>query len=512
MFKSLSPLLAIILLSLSACGGSSSSSTPIASSVSTSSGSGDNGDALPDDILTGTYTYSDADGDTEASTSFRWLRDGAAINGATASTYTVTYADKGASISFEVTPVSNAVSGTAVASSGVDARLAIFDTFQAADVVIGQVDFTGILGNQGGAADANTISSNGGNPIIVNNILYINEYGNDRVLGFNSVPTINNIYADFVLGQPDFTTTTVGTSAIKFTGVDGMAFDNDKLFVNSYDNQRTLIWNSIPTSGNVPADVVIGSVDLDTPGVGGCNNKEIGYPEGLWAANGKLIITDTGHSRVLIWNTIPTTDHTPADLVLGQLDFTHCAANDVNGDGASETDPTSQTLNNPKGAWSDGTRLVVMDSINKRVLIWNTFPTTSTQAADLVLGQSNFIHNTANDDNQDDIADTDPTNRTLYTATLGVFSNGTQLFIADTLNHRVMIWNTFPTSNFQSADVVLGQSDFTHNTKNDDNQDDADDSVATARTLSGPAGVYQSGKQLIINDRSNNRVLIYNGH
>lgn len=55
--------------------------------------------------LTGSYTYSDVDGDLEGMTTFRWLRDGSPINGATDTTYKLTGNDVGTVITFEVTPV-----------------------------------------------------------------------------------------------------------------------------------------------------------------------------------------------------------------------------------------------------------------------------------------------------------------------------------------------------------------------------------------------------------------------
>ena len=51
------------------------------------------GSALVGDSLTGNYTYGDVDGDAEGTTTFRWLRGGVAIAGATASSYTLVTAD-----------------------------------------------------------------------------------------------------------------------------------------------------------------------------------------------------------------------------------------------------------------------------------------------------------------------------------------------------------------------------------------------------------------------------------
>src|SRR5699024_5317463 len=102
----------------------------------------------------------------------------------------------------------------------------------------------------------------------------------------------------------------------------------------------------------------------------------------------KLIVADQNNSRVLIWNTIPTSNHKQADIVLGQPNFTTSPPN-TGGLGPA-------TLNGSNGVASDGTKLVVGDRFNNRILIWNSFPTTNNQPADVVLGQPNFTTNTEN--------------------------------------------------------------------------------------------------------------------
>ncbi|MEE9346532.1 MAG: hypothetical protein V3U88_13075 [Methylococcales bacterium] len=67
------------------------------------------------DSLTGNYTYSDAENNLEGATTFRWLRDGVVIAGATSATYTTVLADEGATLTFEVTP--EATSGTSPGGS-----------------------------------------------------------------------------------------------------------------------------------------------------------------------------------------------------------------------------------------------------------------------------------------------------------------------------------------------------------------------------------------------------------
>ncbi|WP_216093247.1 GNAT family N-acetyltransferase, partial [Candidatus Marithrix sp. Canyon 246] len=91
---------------------------PTASSVTFS------GTLLEGETLTGSYTYADAESDSQNGTSFQWYHSDdasgtnkAAISGATSETYVLSNADIDKFISFEVTPVNANSSGTAVESS-----------------------------------------------------------------------------------------------------------------------------------------------------------------------------------------------------------------------------------------------------------------------------------------------------------------------------------------------------------------------------------------------------------
>ena len=79
---------------------------PVASSVTYS------GNMLIDQTLTGSYTYSDTEGDSEGTSTFKWYRadnssgtNTSFITGSTSLTYTLVNADESKYISFEVTPV-----------------------------------------------------------------------------------------------------------------------------------------------------------------------------------------------------------------------------------------------------------------------------------------------------------------------------------------------------------------------------------------------------------------------
>ena len=120
-------LIALSLFIVSCGGGGGGSSTPATNSAPTASGvsiTDDNGgSAVAGDSLTGNYIYADADSDLEGTTTFRWLRDGVAISGAAASTYTLVAADNGTLITFEVTPV--AMTGTTTGSAATSSAMVV---------------------------------------------------------------------------------------------------------------------------------------------------------------------------------------------------------------------------------------------------------------------------------------------------------------------------------------------------------------------------------------------------
>jgi lysophospholipase L1-like esterase len=101
--------------------GGNTNSPPVASAVAIS------GSAAVGQVLPGNYTYTDADGDMESGTTFRWLRSTDATLDAgdtlvsTAINYTVLPADVGKRLFFEVTPIAatGTPTGTAVASTSV---------------------------------------------------------------------------------------------------------------------------------------------------------------------------------------------------------------------------------------------------------------------------------------------------------------------------------------------------------------------------------------------------------
>ena len=395
------------------------------------------------------------------------------------------------------------LAGCGGSSGGGGDTILIFDNFQAASVVVGQVDFDQIGDNQGGAAaGVNTVSDLFGNPVVHKDILYLPDKGNSRVLGFDGIPDINGAPADFVLGQPDFTTTAPALNEDGMNSPGSLSVDDDKLFLSDYAFNRITIYDPVPIAGPGSASVVVGQANFTT-GVSGDGDSGLDHPSRSIAVDGKLIVSDTDNNRVMIWNIIPAGNGVAADIVLGQDAFTMLAPNDDDQNGAEDAAPSARTLNGPTCVWSDGTKLVVQDRLNNRVLIWDTFPIANFTPADVVLGQADFVSNAANDVDQDGVSDLTPSASTFNFGLSGaVFSKDGQLFVADHGNNRVLIWDTFPTTNFAPADVVLGQDAFDEALANTGG-------APSATTLNGPSGLYVEGSKLIVADRHNHRYLIY---
>src|SRR5208282_4008097 len=354
--------------------------------------------------------------------------------------------------------------------------------FAAAQVVIGQKKFTGSECNQGSKKPGkNTICGPEGAAALGKNTLYVPDGGNTRVLGFAKIPTKDGASAKFVLGQSNFSNVKFGVSGKAFEYPSAIVTAGNQLFMTDFSNSRVLIWNKLPTTTNKSADLVVGQTDL-TSNDSATTQSGLDHPElGLFVANGALLVADRNNNRIMIWNNIPTSNGADADVVVGQPDFT------------SNTEDASQTsLNQPEELWSDGTRLVVADENNHRVLIWNTIPTTNGAPADVVVGQPDFTSH-----------GTDSPTAQGFDSPQGVTSDGTSLYVADTQNNRVLVFSPFPTSNNPTASIVLGQSDFTDRDRN------AGNASPSAQTLNFPQGLSIIGTNLVVDDDGDDRYLFF---
>ena len=140
-------------------------------------------------------------------------------------------------------------------------------------------------------------------------------------------------------------------------------------------------------------------------------------------------------------------------------------------------------FNRPSGLSSDGTRLVMADTFNNRVLVWNELPTGNVEP-DLVLGQGHFGSNEPG-------TGLDRMNWPVTTATAGG-----KLLVADTQNDRILVWTTFPTASGQPADLVLS-------TPGEANKH------SSSTGIDWPWGVWTDGTKVVVSSTMGGRVLVW---
>ncbi|MCS6865891.1 MAG: NHL repeat-containing protein [Gemmataceae bacterium] len=271
-----------------------------------------------------------------------------------------------------------------------------------------------------------------------------------------------------------------GPTASQLYAPRGVWLDAQRLIVADSGNHRVLIWHTGPTQDHQPADVVLGQPDFTTEGP-----KGLHLPTGVLVVDDQLLVCDAWHHRVLIWDRIPTSPNTPPAAVLGQP---HQEATEPNRGGAI----SGCGFYWPYGiGWAKGW-LWVADTGNRRVLGWQGIPSDG-QAADIILGQPDATHGAENRGG--------PVAGDSFRWPHAVAATEELLFVADAGNHRVLGW-LFPVSD-RPADVVLGQPAF-------DTNHESPYAPPGPSTLRFPYGVTTWKNELSVADTANNRVVHWN--
>ncbi|MCX6116616.1 MAG: hypothetical protein NT027_03680, partial [Proteobacteria bacterium] len=362
---------------------------------------------------------------------------------------------------------------------------------QAASFALGQPDLTSNTMNNGGLSGSSMAIPFG--IFSVGSKLFVSDYNSNRVLVWNSIPTVSGQTANFALGQPNLTSNTVnngGLGAGTMNTPNGIFSDGTRLFVGDANNHRILIWNTIPSVSGQNADLALGQPNLtaNTANNGGVSASSLSSPRGIFGFEGKIYVGDLSNRRLLVWNSTPVTTGQPADFVLGQPNLTSNQAY-FSGDWSKSFYPYLM-IPSIQQVYSDGTRLFAVDSLNHRVLVWNSLPQRAGQPPDFALGQPDLVSNTSNNGGVSGSSMSSPQ---------AVFSDGVKLFVADSNNNRVLVWNTMPTTSGQSASFALGQVNLT-----------SSGTATTAIGMHRPFSVHYNGSKLFVAEIFNNRVLVWN--
>ncbi len=257
-----------------------------------------------------------------------------------------------------------------------------------ADFVLGQANFTSGSANRGGAVADNTLSQPGGLDFDnTNNLLYVADSSNKRVLVYNVASITNGESAVSVLGQLDFVSSSATTTAIGLSNPNDITLDEDNnlLYVADFGNNRVLQYNVASITNGEAATKVLGQADFvsgdaNRGGSAGQNTMRRPINLALDSVNDYLYVTEQENKRITIYDVNAITDGENAINVLGQADFTSTGAGSI----------TASTLNSPSGAVLGDNLFFVSDTNRLRVLIFDITAITNGEDAVNVLGQANF--------------------------------------------------------------------------------------------------------------------------
>lgn len=414
--------------------------------------------------------------------------------------------------------------------------IAAFATHAAANIVIGQPDFSSTICNNGGVTATSLCNPTG---VAVDSLgnLYIADASNHRVL-FYKTPFTSDKAADDVIGQYGSLTTNFCNGFVLnenalCTPVRVALDASNNLYVSDQSNHRVLEYNTPQSvtatigSGDMTADRVFGQ--LTGFGVNSCNNGGISAnslctPIGIALDSaGSLFVADFSNNRVLKYNTPLTTD-TTADKVYGQSNaFNTGIANKTGINGVSMNGPMSVTVA-PNAA---GGAVYISERGNNRVVGYPATTATgpSSTTGTKVLGQFGSL-NTAICNNTNLGTVTTPTSAkalcapdgvALDTSNTSVRPNSPRLYVSDTLNHRLLQFKpsaisaanpTLIIKNGQAAQAVIGQSLMTTNFQN------SLDNRGFNFSDGGNVGNFAIDKsvnpnRIYVSDFANNRVLAW---
>lgn len=271
----------------------------------------------------------------------------------------------------------------------------------------------------------------------------------------------------------------------------GVWLDDERLIACDTGNHRLLLWHGWPESDHAPADVVLGQPDFSSEGPqadGRGPGRGLHLPTGVLVHEGRLVVADAWNHRVLVWDTVPERSDVAPDVVLGQPDAESVEENRGEGCG-------------PLGFWwpfgiavVDG-RFYVADTGNRRVLGWDGIPEPDEKPA-LVLGQPDTHQR---DENRGELGPAS------FRWAHDIAGTADRLFVADAGNHRLLAWSPHPGGD-GPADLVLGQPDFTSG-----GEFPYQPQTPTSLRFPYAVAVDPVADRMVVADTANNRVLVWDG-
>lgn len=266
--------------------------------------------------------------------------------------------------------------------------------------------------------------------------------------------------------------------------------DGERLVVSDTGNQRVLIWHTLPTVDGQDADIVLGQSDFCSEGPqasGAGPQRGLHLPTGVDVIDGNLVVADGWNHRILAYDGIPSESYAAPVAVLGQPDGVNVEPN-------AGAEPTLSSFYWPFGFAVVGDCFWVADTGNRRVLGWKgPHVPEPGRPADMLLGQDTPG---LREDNRG--GKPGPVSFRWPHAIAG---DAKTLYVADAGDHRVLGWSPHPKGD-DDANLVLGQSSF-------DTAEEFKNRPQGASRMRFPYGIAVSEGRLAVADTSNNRILVW---
>jgi uncharacterized protein (TIGR03437 family) len=390
-----------------------------------------------------------------------------------------------------------------------------------ADVVLGQANQYQTFA--GGPGTSSTLGLNAPTGIAVDALgnVYVADSNNNRVLRFptplaTALTSTSQILPDLVIGQPNFSTNGgnqggISASTLNFgpaTAVPlfaGLAFDSSgSLYVSDINNNRVLVFPAsvLKTQNNGPAaNLVMGQINFTSTAAApnSLSSSAFAKPGGVTIDyKGRLYVAD-GLGRVLVF--LPP-------FVLGSS-----AARLVGIPTQVQGQPPPAAISNttvgyPQGVAMAGNRLVVTDTADSRAMVFDPYenwPDPSVAFSPVayeIIGQSGFGDHLPNRGAFLPLPST-------LSLPVGVAASLTEVFIADSNNNRVLVYEIQGGLPSAGATRAIGQV-FT-NVNSPNLIEGREFNFITGNGVTGAILIDRSASppHLYVADSGNNRILCF---